>query len=92
MRCHGPRDVRRQSADPHARRSRRAWAAEEVRRGQVGGGLLARQPLRHARTERGQRILEKGLDQQDLLAAFDALASTYTEGGRFYRATNTILQ
>ena len=39
-----------------------------------------------------KRILEKGLDQQDLLAAFDALASTYTEGGRFYRATNTILQ
>ena len=39
-----------------------------------------------------RRILEKGLDQQDLLAAFDALASTYTEGGRFYRATNTILQ
>jgi transposase len=37
-------------------------------------------------------ILEKGLDQQTLLAAFDALASTYTEGGRFYRATNTILQ
>lgn len=39
-----------------------------------------------------KRILEKGLDQQDLLTAFDALASTYTEGGRFYRATNTILQ
>jgi transposase len=39
-----------------------------------------------------KRIIEKGLDQQDLLAAFDALASTYTEGGRFYRATNTILQ
>ena len=37
-------------------------------------------------------ILEKGLDQQDMLAGFDALASTYTEGGRFYRATNTILQ
>lgn len=37
-------------------------------------------------------ILEKGLDQQDMLAGFDALASTYTEGGRFYRATHTILQ
>jgi transposase len=37
-------------------------------------------------------ILEKGLDQQTLLAAFDALASTYTEGGRFCRDTNTILQ
>ena len=37
-------------------------------------------------------ILEKGLDQQTLLAAFDALASTYTEGGRFYRDTQTILQ
>jgi hypothetical protein len=39
-----------------------------------------------------KRILETGLGQQDLLAAFDALASTYTEGGRFYRATNTILR
>ena len=39
-----------------------------------------------------KRILEKGLDQQDLLAAFDALASTYTESGRLYRATNTLLQ
>ncbi len=37
-------------------------------------------------------ILEKGLDQQALLAAFDALASTYTEGGRFYRDTQTIIQ
>ena len=37
-------------------------------------------------------ILEKGLDQQTPLAGFDALASTYTEGGRFYRATHTILQ
>ena len=37
-------------------------------------------------------ILEKGLDQQTMLAAFDALASTYTEGGRFYRDTHTIIQ
>lgn len=37
-------------------------------------------------------ILEKGLDQQTLLAAFDALASTYTEGGRFCRDTHTIIQ
>jgi len=37
-------------------------------------------------------ILEKGLDQQTLLAGFDALASTYTEGGRFCRDTQTILQ
>lgn len=37
-------------------------------------------------------ILEKGLDQQTLLSAFDALASTYTEGGRFCRDTQTILQ
>ncbi|MDN5752175.1 MAG: IS21 family transposase [Nitrosospira sp.] len=37
-------------------------------------------------------ILEKGLDQQTLLAAFDALAATYTEGGRFCRDTQTILQ
>ena len=37
-------------------------------------------------------ILEKGLDQQTLLSAFDALAATYTEGGRFYRDTQTILQ
>jgi hypothetical protein len=37
-------------------------------------------------------ILEKGLDQQALLEAFDALASTYTEGGRFYRPTRTIIQ
>lgn len=39
-----------------------------------------------------KRILEKGLDQQTELAGFDAMASTYTEGGRFYRATDTILQ
>jgi hypothetical protein len=37
-------------------------------------------------------ILEKGLDQQTLLRAFDALAATYTEGGRFCRDTQTILQ
>lgn len=35
-------------------------------------------------------ILEKGLDQQALLLAFDALASTYTEGGRFCRDITTI--
>lgn len=35
-------------------------------------------------------ILEKGLDQQALLIAFDALASTYTEGGRFCRDSKTI--
>ena len=39
-----------------------------------------------------KRILEKGLDQQTLMAGFDAMASTYTEGGRFHRATHTILQ
>ena len=37
-------------------------------------------------------ILQKGLDQQTLLLAFDVLASTYTEGGRFCRDTETILQ
>jgi hypothetical protein len=37
-------------------------------------------------------ILEKGLDQHTLLSAFDALAATYTEGGRFCRDTQTILQ
>jgi hypothetical protein len=37
-------------------------------------------------------ILEKGLDQLTLLTAFDALAATYTEGGRFCRDTPSILQ
>ena len=37
-------------------------------------------------------ILEKGLDQLTPLLAFDALASTYTQGGRFCRDTQTILQ
>ncbi|CAE6876646.1 hypothetical protein R75465_08652 [Paraburkholderia aspalathi] len=37
-------------------------------------------------------ILQKGLDQIELLKAFDALANTYTEGGRFCRNTQTILQ
>lgn len=37
-------------------------------------------------------ILEKGLDQHTLISAFDALAATYTEGGRFCRDTQTILQ
>ena len=37
-------------------------------------------------------ILEKGLDQITLLKAFDALAATYTEGGRFCRNTPSILQ
>lgn len=37
-------------------------------------------------------ILEKGLDQHTMLSAFDALAATYTEGGRFCRDTQTILQ
>ena len=54
VRRHGPRDVRRQGADPHARRARRAWAEEEIWRGQVGGGVLACQPLRHARPQCGQ--------------------------------------
>jgi len=37
-------------------------------------------------------ILEKGLDQLTPLLAFDALAATYTQGGRFCRDTQTILQ
>ena len=37
-------------------------------------------------------ILQKGLDQQTLQLAFDALAATYTEGGRFCRDTQTLLQ
>jgi len=37
-------------------------------------------------------ILQKGLDQHTLLSAFDALTNTYTEGGRFCRDTQTILQ
>lgn len=37
-------------------------------------------------------ILQKGLNQQTLLSAFDVLAATYTEGGRFCRDTQTILQ
>ena len=37
-------------------------------------------------------ILEKGLDQITALSAFDALAATYTQGGRFCRNTPTILQ
>jgi hypothetical protein len=37
-------------------------------------------------------ILEKGLDQLTLLIAFDALAATYTEGGRFCRDTPSNLQ
>lgn len=36
-------------------------------------------------------ILAKGLDQQAELPAFDALAATYTEGGRFCRDTQTLL-
>jgi hypothetical protein len=37
-------------------------------------------------------ILEKGLDQLALLPAFDALAATYTEGGRFCRDIPTNIQ
>jgi transposase len=37
-------------------------------------------------------ILAKGMDQQELTAGFDALAATYTEGGRFCRDTSTMLQ
>ncbi len=37
-------------------------------------------------------ILEKGLDQKALVEAFDSLASTYTNGGMFYRSTSTIVQ
>lgn len=36
-------------------------------------------------------ILEKGLDQHDRQAAFDAVADTYTRGGRYCRATPTLL-
>lgn len=36
-------------------------------------------------------ILARGLDQQAELPAFDALAATYTEGGRFCRDTQTLL-
>ena len=36
-------------------------------------------------------ILQKGLDQQALLLAFDTLTATYTEGGRFCRDISTLL-
>jgi transposase len=36
-------------------------------------------------------ILQKGLDQQPDLPAFDQLATTYTQGGRFCRDTETLL-
>ena len=36
-------------------------------------------------------ILQKGLDQQAELAAFDQLATTYTQGGRFCRNSQTLL-
>jgi len=36
-------------------------------------------------------ILQKGLDAQAALPAFDALSPTYTEGGRFLRDTHTLL-
>src|SRR5690606_13848344 len=36
-------------------------------------------------------ILEKGLDQHDRQAAFDAAADTYTRGGRYCRDTTTLL-
>ncbi len=36
-------------------------------------------------------MLQKGLDQQAELPAFDSLAATYTEGGRFCRDTQTLL-
>lgn len=36
-------------------------------------------------------ILKKGLDQQTEVTAFDQLAPTYTEGGRFCRDTQTLL-
>jgi hypothetical protein len=35
-------------------------------------------------------ILQKGLDAQAALPAFDALSPTYTEGGRFLRDTRTL--
>jgi transposase len=37
-------------------------------------------------------ILDKGMEQQPMVAGFDALAATYTEGGRFCRDTSTMLQ
>lgn len=36
-------------------------------------------------------ILQKGLESQAALPAFDALSPTYTEGGRFLRDTHTLL-
>jgi hypothetical protein len=36
-------------------------------------------------------ILEKGLDQHDRQAAFDAVADTYTRGGRYCRDITTLL-
>jgi transposase len=36
-------------------------------------------------------ILQRGLDQQPDLPAFDQLATTYTQGGRFCRDTHTLL-
>lgn len=36
-------------------------------------------------------ILEKGLDQHDRQAAFDAAADTYSRGGRYCRDTTTLL-
>ena len=37
-------------------------------------------------------ILDKGLDLNAEQAAFDALAETYTRGGRFCRDPNTLLR
>jgi hypothetical protein len=90
VRCHGPRHVRRKGVDPNARRARRAWAAEQY------GAVRFETACSRANTYGTpglnvvKRIFEKGLDQHNLLAAFDALARTYAEGGRFYRATYTI--
>jgi hypothetical protein len=93
--CAGTRNVWRHRADPLAIRARRTAPEAEVRRCPAGSGLLACQRANHYGTpgyKVVKTILEKGLDQQTLLSAFDALAATYTEGGRFCRDTQTILQ
>ena len=54
-----------------------------------------RRPPRHYGTPHYRAvktILQKGLDQQALLLAFDTLTATYTEGGRFCRDISTLLQ
>ncbi len=61
------------------------------RRHKVKGESISAMAFDQPRLRTVKAILAKGLDSQAELQTFDALAETYTQGGRFCRDTSLLL-